>query len=616
MKRRWRRSWVRRWLRLRGSRDARAEQRLDAQWRLVWAHSRLGSLAASLFAVLVAVKLRDEIAPAWAVDAWLVAKLGVAGWRTWLAWHYGRPGHEGGRRWRRDAALWLVIDGAVWGVAGCLAATAPVPLASLLVASLAGVSCAATFGLQISLPATAAYIVPLLTPAVIALILRGDDLAWIGAPGLILLTILQLATAARSDRRQSEALLLAQQAEALAREKEEALKLALRQSAVKTQFLANISHELRTPLHGILGIARLLRLDRLDAAALHRVELIESSGTHLLALINDLLDISRVEAGQFAIRSEAFELGAQIEHLAGVYAARAQEKGLVFEVSNRVAGRRWLIGDPARFRQVLHNLLGNAIKFTERGYVHLGVEIDPADQAVHCIVSDSGRGIALEDQSHIFDAFRQAGPEPLQPREGTGLGLTIARDIARAMGGDVTLQSTLGVGTSLRFIARLPAAPEPADDAAQLPVVDEVDAVPGSARGRSALLAEDDDVNALIAAAYLERFGVAVDRVANGAEAVDAALRRDARPDLVLMDCRMPVMDGYEATRRIRAGEAQGGLPRLPVIALTATAGDDDRRLCLDAGMDDFLAKPYTGDQLVRLVDLWLQRQAARHGAG
>jgi CheY-like chemotaxis protein len=183
------------------------------------------------------------------------------------------------------------------------------------------------------------------------------------------------------------------------------------------------------------------------------------------------------------------------------------------------------------------------------------------------------------------------------------------------MGGDITVQSTFGVGTSLRFVARLPVAPEPPGGGALL-AAESAGSTVTQARGRSALLAEDDDVNALIAAAYLERFGVAVDRVANGAEAVEAALKRGARPDLVLMDCRMPVMDGYEATRRIRAGETEGGLPRLPVIALTATAGDDDRRLCLDAGMDDFLAKPYSGDELVNLVDQWLQRQAHAGGSG
>ncbi len=178
------------------------------------------------------------------------------------------------------------------------------------------------------------------------------------------------------------------------------------------------------------------------------------------------------------------------------------------------------------------------------------------------------------------------------------------------MGGDVTLQSTFGVGTSMRFVARLPAATEPGNGHAAAPAAT-TSGETGSARGRSALLAEDDDVNALIAAAYLERFGVAVERVCNGEEAVEAALRREARPDLILMDCRMPVMDGYEATRRIRAAEEAQGLARLPVIALTATAGDEDRRECLDAGMDDFLPKPYTGDELVGLVDLWLERHEA-----
>jgi signal transduction histidine kinase/ActR/RegA family two-component response regulator len=588
-------------------RDAAApDSLLDEPWRVVTAQSLAASLAASVFALLGAWRLHNEIAATWVIDLWVAAKLAVAAWRARLAWQSGRPGHAGGRAWRRTTAGWLALDGAVWGAAGCLTLWVSVPLAALVAGALAAVSSAATFGLQASVRATAAYIVPLLTPTAVALALRGDDVGWIGSPGLLVLMALQLATAMRSDRRQVESTRLAQRAQALAQEKEEALKLALRQSAVKTQFLANISHELRTPLHGILGIARLLRLDRLDAAAAHRVELIESSGIHLLALINDLLDISRVEAGQFLMRTEPFELGAQIDHVAGVYAMRAQDKGLVFEVSNHVAAPFWVSGDPARFRQVLHNLLGNAIKFTERGFVHLSVDRGPGESEVICLVSDSGLGIPEDEQAHIFEAFRQAGPAPLQPRDGTGLGLTIARDIARAMGGDIALQSTFGVGTSLRFVARLPAAAAPGQTVAAAPAAA---VAGGTPRGRSALLVEDDDVNAIIAGAYLERFGVAVERARNGHEAIELALRPDTRPHVVLMDCRMPLMDGYEATRRIRAAEQSHGLPRVPVIALTATAGDDDRRQCLDAGMDDFLAKPYSGEQLVALVNLWLARR-------
>jgi len=200
----------------------------------------------------------------------------------------------------------------------------------------------------------------------------------------------------------------------------------------------------------------------------------------------------------------------------------------------------------------------------------------------------------------VFEAFKQAVDEAAQAVEGAGLGLTIARDIARQMGGDVMATSRVGEGATLCFTARLPAAQAPSAAAA-----------PSAARpvraaaGLRVLVAEDDEVNALIVLAYLEQLGARAERVADGAATLPPALREAGRPDVVLMDCRMPVMDGYAATREIRRIEAQLGWPRLPIIALTATAGDADRQTCLDAGMDDFLAKPYTVTELAAVLARW-----------
>jgi len=576
---------------------------LDEQLRLVWSHARLGTLVATAFAVLLAMHLRGVEVPAIVVDVWLAIKLVVAGGRMLQGHFYVRRGDAGGLRWREATIGLLALDGAVWGIAGLTLMAGAIPLASLIGACMVSLACIATFGLQVSVLATAAYVVPIIAATALGLLLRGDDFGWLGGIGMLMLLGLQLATAMRSQHRIVDGVLLRLKAEALAVEKDEALKLALRQSAVKTQFLANISHELRTPLHGILGVSRLLHLEANDAAVARRVELIEASGTHLLGLINDLLDISRVESGRVMLNQQTFDLADLIDQVAGLYAVRCEDKGVAFDFSMTIARPQRVVGDPARLRQVLHNLLGNAVKFTRRGSISLRVSRDEPGNLVRFEVCDTGSGIAPGDLEHVFEAFRQLGDGLASPLEGAGLGLTIARELARAMGGDISAASVLGEGSTMSFTARLPhALPAPA------PHPDRTAAAPEpSGKGWQVLVAEDDEVNAIIAVSYLEHFGFMVERVADGKEAVRHALREVNRPDLVLMDCRMPELDGYEAARKIRSQEQILGLARLPMIALTATAGDADRQQCLDAGMDDFLSKPYTREQLARTLSLWLE---------
>ena len=413
---------------------------------------------------------------------------------------------------------------------------------------------------------------------------------------------LLLATAMASEKRLVDVLMLRLRAQALSVEKDEALKLALRQSAVKTQFISNVSHELRTPLHGILGVTRLLHLEASDRAVTRRLELIESSGTHLLGLINDLLDISRIEAGQFAMRSERFELGAVVQNLADLYTVRAVDKGLDFTLTLQLDQPCWVTGDPARVRQVLHNLLGNAVKFTQQGAITLTLMRDAETGRLSAEVQDTGPGIEASELVHVFEAFRQVGGAASRPFEGTGLGLTIARDIAQAMGGDISMRSTVGVG-HLRAVHGAAAGGGAAETHGQAATLDHLPtAGTGACR---VLIAEDDDVNAVIATAYLEHMGVNAERVKDGRQAVRHALRDIDRPDLVLMDCRMPTMDGMAATREIRTQERSLGLPRVPVIALTATTSDINRQLCLNAGMDDFMSKPYTREELQRVLQRW-----------
>lgn len=579
----------------------------NEQLNMVLGHTRLGVLVATAFAIFMALQLREGSLPSRLVDGWLAVKVGVAAARIGLSMRYARLGRPSGERWCAITDALLLADGIVWGVGGFVMMSAPIPTAALVGSGIVGVSCIATFGLQFSKRSTAAYVVPMITLVALGLLLRGDEFGSIAGTGLLMLLGLLLATAVSSERRLLDGLKLRLHAQALTVEKDEALKLALRQSTVKTQFISNVSHELRTPLHGILGVARLLHLEARDRAVARRVELIETSGTHLLGLINDLLDISRIEAGQFVMRSERFELAALVQSLADLYALRAAEKGLQFKPSLQLPSPCWVQGDPARVRQVLHNLLGNAQKFTQRGTIGLTLTHDAASGRLDAEVHDSGPGIDAADLEHVFEAFRQVGGAVTRPLEGAGLGLTIARDIAQAMHGDVSLRSTVGVGTRALFSAVLPSV------AAPQPPAERDAGRPGGAPAANCrvLIAEDDDVNAVIATAYLEHLGVIAERVKDGRQAVRHALRDVDRPDLVLMDCRMPSMDGMAATREIRAQERSLGLPRLPVIALTATSSDINRQLCLNAGMDAFMAKPYTKDELEQVLARWLHRREA-----
>lgn len=584
------------------------DQMEEEQLRMAWLHARLAIFMAAVFAMILAVALRGKIASPLLMDIWLVARVGTSLFRIGQGWVFIRQAHHG-PGWTRGTLLALAVDGAIWGLAGLyVVLTAPWPLASFFSAVLACIACVATFGLQVSTRFTGSYVLPILAPTALGLFLRGELYGHLGGFGMLMLLGLQLATAIRTEQRARESLVLRLQAEALAQDKAEALKIATRQSAVRTQFLANISHELRTPLHGILGISRLLRTALSKEPALtRRVELIESSGTHLLSLINDLLDLSRIDAGQFLIRPERHDLAAQVEQVASIYAARCEDKGLRFILADHLPTPCWVMVDPARFRQVLHNLLGNAVKFTQEGSVTFTITRDTTTGIVRAEVRDTGPGIAQHDLSKVFEAFKQSDSSAMvQSTEGAGLGLTIARDIARAMKGDVMAYSAPGEGATLVFTAHMPATEAPAPVTTPSGAMAQTPHdVSGMSRHCLALLAEDNDINALVAMNFLEIIGVDTERVKDGSEAVREGLRSPQRPDIILMDCQMPVMNGHDATREIRSKEHAMGLNRVPIVALTATASDRERQDCLDAGMDDFLAKPCSLEDLSRVIAHW-----------
>jgi signal transduction histidine kinase/AmiR/NasT family two-component response regulator len=591
--------------------DTETQERVaDDQLRMVWSHAAIGTLIATAFAGVMTVYFRGAVEPR-LVYVWLAMKMLVAAPRVLQAQIFKRRGFPGGTAWRRATYGLLALDGAVWGLAGFWLMRADATTASLAIASFVGIACVATFGLQPSRLATAAYVMPIIVPMIGGTLMRADPLGLYCAISLSLLLMQMLLTASRSQAKLSEVFLLRIHSARISAEKAEALELVQRQSAVKSQFLGTVSHELRTPIHGMLGVARLVHVESRDALVKKRMELVEASGTHLLGLVTDLIDVSRMQSGQMRIQRLPFDLRREIERVADIYSMRASEKGLTFTLDSQIDRSTWVNGDPARLRQVLHNLLGNAIKFTQKGWVHLMVRLGSRPGDVHFEVRDTGIGISEEDQKLVFAAFQQVGPRMDGRRDGTGLGLTIAREIAELLGGGITLKSTPGFGSVFDFCVHLePVASSAADDKRRQLTADGPDI---SAR---ILLVEDNDVNALVAGAMLANQGHQVEHVSDGLEAVRRGLREVDRPALILMDCMMPTMDGFEATRSIRAQEAALGLPRIPIVALSAIIDEDTARQSLDAGMDDSLGKPFTSDQLRDVMRPWLAlRESERQGA-
>jgi signal transduction histidine kinase/ActR/RegA family two-component response regulator len=552
-------------------------------------------------------------APGWA-KAWWLAALALAAARFGLARQFfaARAGPGEALRWKHRALLSAAAAGLLWGAGGAAMMLVGPMSTRLFVALVMSGMVAGAVPILAALPAAfRAYAGAVLLPAIAtaAIASRGPGDWVLVIVGTVLLLALLRSAHFFHDSLDSS-IRLAIRTRLMAARLEEAMAAGEAAFVAKSRFLATMSHEIRTPMNGILGMAQLMLMPGLSETETREyARTILNSGQTLLTLLNDILDYSKVEAGKLELNRVVFDPAQLISETAALFAEMAGNKDVTIEAvwKGAEAPRYW--GDPVRLRQMLSNYVNNAIKFTWQGFVRIeAAQIMSPEQVpmIEFVVTDTGIGIPEDKQTLLFQPFSQIDSSTTREFGGTGLGLSITKSLARLMEGEVGAESQVGKGS--RFWFRVPAhVVAPGEEARQIARDDEDRPVQRalSISGSRILLVESNPVSRKVMEAVLLKAGASIDSAENGRQAVDA-IKQGVMPDLVLMDSQLPVMDGLAATREIRRWEEATGRQRLPIIALTANAYDEDRRRCLAAGMDGFLTKPIDLDELYVTLAKWL----------
>jgi signal transduction histidine kinase/CheY-like chemotaxis protein/HPt (histidine-containing phosphotransfer) domain-containing protein len=565
------------------------------------------TLVMSVVAATLTWGILDWATEAVALTGWMLAHHAVILGRYLLVRAHERatPAPAAAGRWAARFVAGTVATGVVWGLIG----TAFRPpeghaMVGVAIVIVIAVSAVGLFTLGQLFTAYAGLAVPLLSPVLVGLMLSDGPAE--RSYGIVVGVVLFVAmsNARRGARSFADSVRLRLEVVRTAEEREHARAAAEAASRAKSQFLANMSHEIRTPMNGIVGMAELLASSPLDDRQRRYIDALHRSADSLIDIINDVLDLAKIEAGRLELAAVDFDLRASVAEVVELMRVRAEEKGLALELHFADTVPREIRADPVRLRQVITNLVGNAIKFSEHGSVAMSVAQEPCADALalRFEVTDTGIGLTPEQCGRIFDAFTQGDASHARKYGGTGLGLAISRELVELMGGRIGVTSEPGRGSKFWFTAMVERAGE--SIAATTPE-------PLAPLSGHVLLVEDNELNLVVARGMLETLGLTVSVAMDGREAVQAVSRH--RYDLVLMDCQMPELDGFAATRRIRELEsAAGASARATIIALTANAVTGDRERCIASGMDDYIAKPFRMADLHAVLRRWLEQPAIR----